>query len=364
MAVDQDTTKRAEASLTASRRFEHVEVLERFASIADPTQILLVIIVDEGPVKVEGRGDAARIVQSGGPHVLFLPLLSYEDGYGFTYGARLALPDPIGPHSRISFPLTWGGDRRAGTELDKRLEHGPIDRLQAGVTVSGRTNPYFDESDDRVRVAVRAERAIVGRLRAGVTGSWQRVSFMDTRDRLLDGGVDLVLDTRLDPLLPRNAVFARAAWDRVSVTNGIAANHTVADGRVYIGLFGSTVVVLHGLRDGSNQPLPPYLEPLLGGMETLRGFEAGYRIGDTLVAASSELRVPLSSPLRLARLGVSAFFDVGTVYPADERLSDQRWDRGAGGGVWLSAAVVRLSLDVAHGVGGSTRVHFGTAVAF
>src|SRR5204863_3161779 len=45
------------ARLRASKRFDSVEVRKRFASIADPSQIVLVIIVDEGPVKIEFTGD-------------------------------------------------------------------------------------------------------------------------------------------------------------------------------------------------------------------------------------------------------------------------------------------------------------------
>src|SRR5438552_17607704 len=83
-AYEEDTQRQVEARLVASRRFEHVEVLKRFASIADPTQILIVIIVDEGPLKVEGQGADARIVRSTGPHFLFFPVLGYEDGYGLS----------------------------------------------------------------------------------------------------------------------------------------------------------------------------------------------------------------------------------------------------------------------------------------
>jgi outer membrane protein assembly factor BamA len=45
------------ARLRAAKRFGDVQVLKRFASIADPSQILLVIIVDEGPVHIEVTGD-------------------------------------------------------------------------------------------------------------------------------------------------------------------------------------------------------------------------------------------------------------------------------------------------------------------
>src|SRR5260221_9697553 len=50
-AFEADTIINVETRLNASGRFEHAQVLKRFASLADPTQILLVIIVDEGPVK-------------------------------------------------------------------------------------------------------------------------------------------------------------------------------------------------------------------------------------------------------------------------------------------------------------------------
>ena len=38
--------------------------------------------------------------------------------------------------------------------------------------------------------------------------------------------------------------------------------------------------------------------------------------------------------------------------------------QGYGGSVWLTAALLRLNLAVAHGRGASTRVHFGLTLAF
>jgi hypothetical protein len=32
--------------------------------------------------------------------------------------------------------------------------------------------------------------------------------------------------------------------------------------------------------------------------------------------------------------------------------------------VWISAAIVRFSVDVAHGIGSSTRIHIGGSVSF
>src|SRR5205814_3848181 len=97
MAIAPDTPGAAAARLRASRRFERVEVLKRFASISDPTQIVLVVILDEGAVRIESSADPgkpARVVRKRGFHLMFLPVLKFEDGYGFSYGARFARTGP------------------------------------------------------------------------------------------------------------------------------------------------------------------------------------------------------------------------------------------------------------------------------
>src|SRR5436190_15924687 len=58
--MDDTTVGDVAARLRATKRFERVDVLKRFASIADPSQILIVIIVDEGAVTIE-RGNTARV---------------------------------------------------------------------------------------------------------------------------------------------------------------------------------------------------------------------------------------------------------------------------------------------------------------
>jgi hemolysin activation/secretion protein len=115
----------------------------------------------------------------------------------------------------------------------------------------------------------------------------------------------------------------------------------------------------------SSETLPPYEQALLGGTSLLRGYEFGYRAGDNLAAMSAEVRVPITSPMNLSRLGVKAFVDWGTVYPHGSKLKDQTFDRGIGGGVFLTATVIRMGLDVAWPRGGgSARWHFGLGVTF
>ena len=364
-AVGEKTLDDAARRLRDTKRFESVQVLKRFASIEDPSQILIVIIVDEGPVRIEMTGDPAspaRAVKSRRINLMFLPILGVEDGYGVTYGARFAVPNPAGADSRISFPLTWGGEKRAAVEFDKTFSHGAIDRVTAGAAVTGRTNPYYDADDNRLRAWVRGERQIVRWVRAGATGGSQRVTFPSAEGpRVADtfgyGGVDVTFDTRIDPVLPRNAVYARAAWEHIG-----GANRTDLDARGYVGVIGQTIAQVRLQRSDSDRPLAPYLKPLLGGMSNLRGFEAGTAAGDSLMAMSAEFVVPLTSPVSIGRLGVSAFFDTGTAYDEGQRAADQVWKRGAGGSVWLTAAFFRVTVAVAHGRGSSTRVHVGATV--
>ena len=363
MRLEPRTVDEVAARLGATRRFESVQVLKRFASIADPTQILLVVIVDEGPVRIEMTGDPdrpTRVVRSRPWNVMFLPLLSHEDGYGMTYGVRIARPDVLGKQSRVSVPMTWGGEKKAAIELEAPIPRAGIDRVTIGASLSRRTNPFFEEEDRRRRAWIRGEREMIRGVRAGVTAGWQRVSFFNATDRFTHAGADLVLDTRVDPLLPRNAVYARAAWEHLS----LGTNRTEIDARGYVGLIGQTVLAVRALRQDADSPLPLALKPLLGGMANLRGFAAGTFAGDTLVAASAELMLPLTSPLNVGKVGVSAFVDAGTAYDKGARFSDQTLKQGYGGSLWFSAAFLRLNIAVAHGRGSSTRVHVGGNVSF
>jgi outer membrane protein assembly factor BamA len=362
-ALEPTTIDDVSARLRATKKFERVEVLKRFASIADPSQIVLVIIVDEGPVRIELTGDPdhpTRVARQRGPPLLFLPVLSYEDGYGVTYGAQFARPDPLGANSRLSFIGTWGGEKLAGGEVDKRFTDAPISRIIARGSVSRRTNPFYQQDEDREGVDVSVEREIVHSLRVHGNGSWQHVTFVQLNDAYAEVGADVILDTRLDPVLARNAVYAKASWSHLT----LGPNRSELDARGYLGLFGQSIIAVRAQRLGADAPLPLYLKPLFGGIDNVRGFAAGSSAGDNLVAVSSELIVPLTSPLQVGRLGVSAFTDAGTVYDVGQRLADQTFSQGYGGSVWFAATFLRINLAVAHGRGSSTRVQIGGNVTF
>jgi outer membrane protein assembly factor BamA len=204
---------------------------------------------------------------------------------------------------------------------------------------------------------------VVKSVRAGITAASQRATLLDRRDTTRSIGGDLVLDTRTDPIMPHNAVYARAALDYLRFPrSSVRQMNLEADG--YLGLYRGSILRLRALREDMSRPVPPYFKSILGGSENLRGFRAGTAVGDTLAAGSAELRVPLSSPLNVARVGTSVFIDVGASYDKGKRFGDQHLKRGVGAGVWATAALFRISLMVAHGIGADTRLHFDAGITF
>jgi hypothetical protein len=365
----QTTLRDVETRLRADGSFDEVRVLKRFASITDLSQIALVIIVNDGPVRVDFETapdgeEVARVVRRGFfSKLMYLPILDGEDGYGLTYGLTTSLANVVGERSRLSVPLSWGGTKRAAVELEKNFDRGFFTRIEVGGAIERRRNPAFDIDDDREKLWLRAERAM-GSWRLGTTTAWDRVTFGAIDDWFTTVGIDAALDTRLDPGYPRNAVWLSASWDRLAFQAGQALHRTRLDGRGYLGLVRESVLAVRVAREGASGAQPRYLQPLLGGWSSLRGFEAGRFSGDIVVTASAELFVPLTSPMSVGKFGVSAFVDSGVAYDHGLRFSDQPRHTGIGGSVWFTATGFKLSLGVAHGRGDKTRVNFGGGFTF
>ena len=84
-----------------------------------------------------------------------------------------------------------------------------------------------------------------------------------------------------------------------------------------------------------------------------------------MLVTSAELRVPITSVLSGAKLGVTAFVDAGQIWNFGESRDQAVWHRGVGGGLFLIASIVRINLDVAHGLKtGDTRVHLSSGFTF
>lgn len=348
--------------LERSGRFDGVEVRKRYRSIDNPDDVLLMVVVDEYPGvdPLDLTPSPMKRFWSSG---MFLPILHHEDGYGFTYGARVSFVDRLGPRSRISVPLTWGGERQVRVQLERTFTRGPIDRVSGEVGIGRRENPHYEIGDRRQSYGARVETSVHRWLRLGGGGGVDDVKFGDVNDTLKRVGGDVTFDTRVDPAFPRNAVHATFGLERLTFDAG-RANRRTADVRGYVGLLGQTVLAVRGLSVTANEALPRYEHQLLGGSSNLRGFDTGFAANDNLAAVSAELRIPLTSPLSIGRFGVKVFVDGGASYAAGEKLKDQKLDRGIGGGVYMHLTVLSLGLDVARARGGDVKFHFGMGVTF
>ena len=143
---------------------------------------------------------------------MFLPIVSYADGYGFTYGGRVSTVDLFGIGERLSVPLTWGGTRRAALEFERPFKSGPLTRVDSSLAIWNRENPRFEIRDQRVEVKGRAERVFADVLRLGLDASRSTISFGELDDDLWTVGTTVGVDTRLDPIFPGNAVLFTAGW--------------------------------------------------------------------------------------------------------------------------------------------------------
>src|SRR5205814_690216 len=77
-----------------------------------------------GPVRVTSGGASGqppRVTLRSRINFMFVPILNAEDGYGLSYGVNLAIAGNSLTAGRLVFPLSWGGDKRAGVEYQKEL---------------------------------------------------------------------------------------------------------------------------------------------------------------------------------------------------------------------------------------------------
>ena len=354
--------KEAEQKLKSSHRFEGVELRKRYLSITDPSQVLVMIVIDEHPAVSKtdltpGPFKKLRAMQ------MWMPILKNEDGYGFTYGARLAYKNSIGDRSRVSVPMTWGGERRIGLEAEKSFD-GPISIVRGGVSLYRRVNPFYEVPDRRSEVRVEADKIVTSWLRAGVDGSVADVTFGPDYDhRISAAGFHTIVDTRIDPSFPRNAIDTEIGWQKLNF--GGSAGRWATDARGYIGLpGGSLVLALRAQLIKADASLPAAEQSLLGGSDSVRGYKTGYEAGDNLFATSVELRIPMNSPLNVGRFGFKAFVDAGTSWNHGEQYNDQQFLRGIGGGIYLGAGPFIMNLDIAKPRVGNVRANFGMGVTF
>ena len=367
-AISDDTVKGVERRLKSSDRFESVEVRKRYRSLEDLTDVALVLVVHERPgVTSLTQGGINPVVSPWRrmtSRLMFLPIVTYVDGYGFTYGGRVSTVDLLGAGERFSIPLTWGGTKRAAIEFDRTLEHGPLTRVTSSYGIRERENPHFQLDDQRVELHARAERQFRHIIRTGLEATRSSVSFGQLDDRLWTVGANGVLDTRGDPAFPGNAIVLGGGWSALNVKGLPRIHRYNADARGYLRVTGQSVVAGRVQYFNSDAALPAYERLLLGGSSTLRGFRTGAFSGDRMIVTSGELRVPITSVISGARLGLTMFMDGAKSVDFGASLKDAEWHKGAGAGIFFIAPLLKINIDVARGVHGDTRLHIGSGFSF
>jgi len=232
-AVTDESLQQATEKLRASGRFADVELRKRYRSIDNPSEILIIVVVDEHAAVSETDlvpGPFKRMRSLG----MWLPILDYADGYGFTYGARTSFVDSLGPRSRISVPLSWGGERKAALEVERVFARGPFTRLEGAVSIYRRENPRYEIGDTREEFRVRAERIFTPWLRAGGGMRATNVNFGDIEERHIAPSLDVIVDTRTDPAFPRNAVHVVAGVEQLRFEGDRSVTRWTSDVRGYV----------------------------------------------------------------------------------------------------------------------------------
>lgn len=330
-------------------------------------------LVDRAEVRVRpvdlGRDDDARLMsvvrQRVGwvDHVQVLPLFQWSDEYGVTAGGRLSLVQLYNEDDRLSFPLAIGGRDMARAEFTDDFEG----RFLSGVRADGgflrEVNPHYEEDETRVganaRVFKRFEQVQLD-VEAGVA----EVEFRGVTRQQVSWDIAGRFDTRREIGLPRNAVYAAAAWKPLAIIDGDYTDRFELDLRGYLGVGSRSTLIVGARYDGADGELPPYEKFLLGGLTTLRGFAPGEFVGDNRITASIELRTPVWEPLPIVIIGVNAFWDTGTVWDDDSDLAEARFHNGVGGGAFLMAGFVRLITDVGYGLGQGWQFHIGSGLRY
>ncbi len=337
----------AEARLRASGRFAGADVQKLSRSIDDPDDVMVMLFVEELP----GASDAVPRpgwLKQTAAGLQWLPVLRYNEGYGVAFGLQPAMADIFGGTSRLSVPLTWGGERRAAVEATRSFTGPIVSRVTASADIRQTEHPAFDVTERRSGGRVRLERQLGANLRLGAAAMRERVRFDTERADVTAYTADLTFDTRLDPAFPRNVVWGRAEVGRLDVATGVRRRHRV-DGHVAIGLVAGSALTLSAFQVSADGALPAYEQAMIGGGPSLRGYRVGYRVGDNAAGASASWALPLGSPLNLAGTGVRLFADWAGVYRAGTKWQDAAYDHGVGAGWFAHAPGVTLGLDVARG---------------
>jgi outer membrane protein assembly factor BamA len=253
----------------------------------------------------------------------------------FSVGARVSVNESYMGGLELSLPNLFGGRG----SLDFKAVHRNVSEMPyygsgPDSQKTGRSDFRLEDTNLELRPSIRVFR----RVRAGAIGSYLAVNVGEghstryiSADRQYSPAVAPGIDRQTNFL--RGGGFVEYDWrDRPS--NSTSGGKYLAqyvryldrdlgnssffrldlDASQYIPLINRTkVIVLHGASSltstGSTQRVPFYLQPTLGGPDTLRGYRAYRFYGDNSVLVNAEYRWELSPILQMV-----AFADGGKVF--------------------------------------------------
>jgi outer membrane protein assembly factor BamA len=345
--LDLEDLKR---KLMRSGKFEWVEAAKRYRSLSLTERVVLVVTVKE-----------KESIKS---KLMVFPILSGSDEYGLDYGASFAAKDVLGFKEKLSMPLTWGGIRRAAMEGEFSLRNPVFRTLTLAGEISRKENPHYNKGDYRKGFRVALQRRL-SRLEFNVQSGWTGVRYDARSADLASIEAGVILDTRQNINLPRDAVYAGISYKRLAILDGGPRYDLYTlDLRGYKGLIGQTILAGQFLYRGASGRLPDYERPFLGGANTLRGYEPGAFTGDNAAIASLELRMPLTSLRKIYHAGIDVFTDGGAIYDYGTSLGNSKFKHSAGVGGYFLIAGIGLKVDLAYNMHDAFRVHFSTGFRF
>lgn len=348
--VDDAKLDAAKQRLLQTGKFNSVEILKRYRSISSNGPLALIILVNEK--------------ESLPSKFLFMPILSYSDERGFTYGLQTTAIDLLGMGERIGIPLSWGGTKQASIKLRFDVENPLFNRIAFKFGRIIQEHPYYKIDDDRTYYQAEVKRR-AGPLLVGFEGGYSKVSFDPLEERFFNYGINAAIDTRRDILLPGDAIYLGAGWERLDFRDSDRqVDRVTIDLRAFKRLIGQALLAGQVYAKTSNTGLPPYLKSWMGGAATLRGYKPGSFIGDNIFLGSLELRLPLQPLTAFYQTGIFLFWDSGKVWDEGFAFDDAEMKEGAGIGYFFSAAGFGIKLDLASNLKGKYRLHVSSGFRF
>lgn len=274
-----------------------------------------------GPaVQWQSRNDAA--------HVDLWAVGSFSGFYGA--GTGLELPRFTSRRLDVTFKAAHydlprmdfygeGPTSVKGHRTDYRLEKTPI---EAGVEWSALTHlqPHCKAEEDLLNVGPGTSDTVTSTpLRFGPA----QAPGIDLQSNYFIGGCGLKFDFRDLPEYPRSGTalfldYRRFVAEQRSINSFHRANGSVEQ---YIPFFNAKrVIVLHAAADmtfhDSNQVVPFYMQPTLGGYSDLRGYRALRYYDENAVVANAEYRWEVCTGFDMA-----LFMDAGEVFHRPSQFS-------------------------------------------